>query len=526
MRGPLVAISAVLGAAAVAAAMILASPTAVAADDDGYASWTFTRGTPSTGTMGLPPGFPATTFTSTTRTTAASPISSGATVYQPTGTPFADRFGPSRGDPYLSIRPAADGSPDSPSDTVYRFASATPVGDWGFTLGDVDAETVTVTGTRSDGAAASPADLGFSEASLYNYCAASPKPGGCGTLIPVPTAHLAATSVSVGDDGCPAVADRCDTDGESVWFEPTVPLSSLTITSTWKQGFPSYQTWFAARSAPLTGTVDSTCPSSSPTSVDLVTSDGTIAASAAVASGAYSFPRVVARDDYRVQASAGSLPEGVTVAPAAVDTSTGQTVVPPLTAVTTVTVRGVLSGPSDLVAGRVVELTDASGARRTTTTAEDGSYAFSSVPSGDASLSVVSDGRSVTAPTTTPLAVGCTAVEAPPIRVAAASRTPTPSPSPDPTPSASPTAGPPSGGDAGAGPGAPGGPAAGDLGAVSASRRNHGSGATRAGELARTGSDPAGSARTILGMTLVSSGLVLLAAARARRGARTSPRRR
>ncbi len=52
--------------------------------------------------------------------------------------------------------------------------------------------------------------------------------------------------------GNPTAADSA---GASAWFEPTVALTSLTLTFSQRAGLPSYQTWFSATEHTVTGTV-------------------------------------------------------------------------------------------------------------------------------------------------------------------------------------------------------------------------------------------------------------------------------
>ena len=62
-----------------------------------------------------------------------------------------------------------------------------------------------------------------------------------------------------------------DTAGATAWFTPTVSLGSLTITYQQRSGLPVYQTWFANKTASLSGAVtldDAPMPST------VVTRDG------------------------------------------------------------------------------------------------------------------------------------------------------------------------------------------------------------------------------------------------------------
>jgi hypothetical protein len=294
---------------------IVTAGSASAAPSDGYATWTFAGTTTNyTGTVTLPTGFPAVTLTSTSRTPSAAPISSGASSWISAATPFGAVFGSSQNKPYLSLRPRAD-SAGNPSVTTFTFATPTPVGGWGVTLGDVDAERVTISATDALGAAVPAASLGVS---TYNYC--TPPGASCNNTF-VPTATPAGTTVSVEDPSCPAVTARCNTDGESAWINPTVAIKTLTVTSLWKQGFPTYQVWFATVARAISGTLATTCAVTQPLSAQLLDGSGAVVATSAVTAGAFSFPLVAARSDYVVRADPATLPAGATQTTAAADTS-------------------------------------------------------------------------------------------------------------------------------------------------------------------------------------------------------------
>lgn len=112
-----------------------------------------------TGSVSLP-GFPETTFTSTSRQAA---VVSGATTGQGPSTPPGRVYGNSRGNTYLNQRPSADRPvAESAAVTTYTFAGGTPgAGGWSFVLGDIDADQATVTATLADGSRASVAQLGY-----------------------------------------------------------------------------------------------------------------------------------------------------------------------------------------------------------------------------------------------------------------------------------------------------------------------------------------------------------------------------
>jgi hypothetical protein len=294
---------------------VVAGGSATAAPSDGYATWTFTGATTNfTGTVTLPAGFPAVTLTSTSRTPSPAPISTGVSSWISAATPFGAVFGSSQNKPYLSLRPRAD-SAGNPSTTTFTFATPTPVGGWGVSLGDVDAERVTVSATDALGAAVPAASLGIT---TYNYC--TPPGASCNNTF-VPTATAAGTSVTVEDTSCPAVTARCNTDGESAWINPTVAIKTLTVTSLWKQGFPTFQVWFATVTRAIGGMLSTSCTPTGPLVAQLLDGSGAVVATSAVTAGAFSFPLVAARSDYVVRTDPAALPSGATQSTAAADTS-------------------------------------------------------------------------------------------------------------------------------------------------------------------------------------------------------------
>ena len=294
---------------------VVTAGSASAAPSAGYATWTFAgTSTNYTGTVTLPVGFPAVTLTSTSRTPSPTPISSGASAWISAATPFGAVFGSSQNKPYLSLRPRAD-SAGNASTTTFTFATATPVGGWGVTFGDVDAERITISATDALGAAVPAASLGVT---TYNYCTA---PGASCAGTTVPTATAAATSVGVEDPNCPAVPAQCNTDGEAAWVNPTVALKTLTVTSEWKQGFPTFQVWFATVARAISGTLATTCTPTAPLVAQLLDGSGAVVATSAVTAGAFSFPLVAARSDYVVRTDPATLPAGATQVTAAANVS-------------------------------------------------------------------------------------------------------------------------------------------------------------------------------------------------------------
>lgn len=239
-------------------------------------------------------GFPQATL----RTDSTQPrTASGNSVYLSAGTPFGSVFGSSRGKPYALFRTAAD---LTPSTTMFTFTAPASVGHWGFTLGDIDADQVTIGATDAAGNPIAAADLGYQTS--FNYCAASPKPSGCtgsGPFTDKPTWNPATGTLT---------GSGSDTLGGSAWFRPAAPVKTLTFTFSRQAGAPVYQVWFAALNASVSGTVrvapDDTPP---PSTLRLLHPDGTPVLSASGApvtattgpDGSYAFPGV-ARGDYIV----------------------------------------------------------------------------------------------------------------------------------------------------------------------------------------------------------------------------------
>jgi hypothetical protein len=188
--------------------------TVGAATTSEYASYTAGA---TTGSVSFVGDFPSATFTS--QRSVAGPLSSAVLS---ASTPFGAIYGSSSGYSYIQpVSPAISGT----TATVFTFASVTPATGFGFTLGDIDAESVTISATTTGGIAVTAAELGYQ--SSFNYA------GGAD----VPTWN-AGTSTLIGN--------TADTSGASGWFSPTVPLETLTFASTTLSGSPNYQVWMAA----------------------------------------------------------------------------------------------------------------------------------------------------------------------------------------------------------------------------------------------------------------------------------------
>jgi hypothetical protein len=215
----------------------------------------------------------------------------GTASFLGASTGFGQHFGSSRYQSYLTIGLASSPGPSQPganSVTTVTLPSL-PVG-WGFALGDIDADMVSIDATGSGGALTA-AQLGPQDTSgtpLLNYCdGASPKPSSCGAgtsfpdhpwwcpngTEPPPSPCAPATMART------VVGNGVDTQGAYDWFVPTVPVSSLTLTYQWRLGTPSFQLWIVtpAPAAVVTGTIldPSGAPAPAGTTLTLEDSGGT-----------------------------------------------------------------------------------------------------------------------------------------------------------------------------------------------------------------------------------------------------------
>ncbi|GAB6937839.1 hypothetical protein JCM11754A_13630 [Isoptericola variabilis] len=283
-----------LAALSIAALSAVVAPTtATAATTAGWAEWdplTGTAGDWST-TMQLPAGgFPAATMTSNSRGGGVGVIS-GASSWLADSTPPGEAFGSSRNQPYVNLRPQAD-RPTTPSTTTYTFERPTPAGGWAFVLGDIDADWVRVSAHGADGQPLTAAELGWQGA--FNYCQGAGTPSCTDTDVPT---WDPATQQLFGNP------TATDTNGASGWFQPTVPVTTLTIAFFQRSGFPVYQTWFASLARDITGavTLDDGSPLEGST-LTLFGPDGTaLATTTSGADGSYAFEGYTAAPGYRVE---------------------------------------------------------------------------------------------------------------------------------------------------------------------------------------------------------------------------------
>lgn len=280
-----------LAAAVALAGMLFLNSTAIAAaPNTGYATYTAAVPNGADGSVSMTAGFGNIAYASSG--SSGITIPGGSSAIQPLATPFAAFIGlSSAGQQYINTRL----NNSATSTNTYHFLTNTPNnGKWAMSLGDVDAERLTITATTSNGSPATAAELGFQ--SQYNYNDPTDS-----------TPHLTVTqsgsSVVVEDPSCPTT---CDTVGISVWFKPTVSLSYISISALGKSGFPVYQTWFATQYKPVSGHVDpfQGVPAVNPTPVPPVTLDlvdlngpGTsddvvVATTISDSAGNYTFPAV------------------------------------------------------------------------------------------------------------------------------------------------------------------------------------------------------------------------------------------
>ena len=240
-------------------------------------------------------------------------------------------------------------------------------------LGDVDADQVTISATGPGGRTVAPADLGFR--SVFNYCT----PGVCTANSDVPTWNPA-TGVLIGN------AAALDTNGASAWFEPTVPLTSLTFTFAQRAGFPVYQTWFSALEYDITGTVTAPADREEGITIRLFDPAGNqVGETTTNADGEYAFPGFATYDGYRVQVVR---PTGLTSddpLTQTVDLSDGDQVADfTLREIVPVPVSGTVRDPDgNPVAGVTITLDPpGAGPLRTAVTQDDGTYVFGNVEPG------------------------------------------------------------------------------------------------------------------------------------------------
>lgn len=295
-----------LGSIAIIALLAGALAPAVAgqaATTSGWAAWQpLTGGAGSwTSAMQLPAkNFPAATITSDSLAGQVG-VQSGANSWLSAATPPGAVYGSSRNQPYMLLKPRAN-NPTSPSVTSYTFDRPTPSTGWSFVVGDIDADRAVITATGDQGQALTGSDLGWQGG--FNYCVAALSPSCVGDPSDIGVWDPA-TGELIGN------ATGNDTSGASGWFQPTVPLSTLTITFYQRTGFPSYQTWFASLARDISGQVVLLDGDGNPTStvipgatLTLFDAEGTLLeTTVSGANGSYAFLGYTTTSGYSVELS-------------------------------------------------------------------------------------------------------------------------------------------------------------------------------------------------------------------------------
>ncbi|MDQ0643648.1 MSCRAMM family protein [Microbacterium murale] len=366
---------------AVAALSLTVVPAASAATTTAWAAWAPLSGTAGNYTSAVTlAGQPALSASITSDSRAGSVgVISGASNWLSEGTPIGAKYGSSRDQPYLNLRPAADNA-TSPSTTTYTFDTPAPASGWAFALGDIDADSVRISGVSASGAALTAADLGFQDG--FNYCApgVAGKPSCTGDPADVPTWDPAALTL-VGNLGA------VDTSGSAAWFEPTTSIASLTFEFTQRSGFPVYQTWFASMARDITGAVSDVDDGPlDGVAVSLTDANGNVVATTTTAGGGlYSFPGYFATDGYQVTATPPPGKIGV-VGTGTADLRTADAVVD-LTVRDIASLAGTVTAAGSGIAGVTVTATGPGGTL-TTTTASDGTYSFPLIGDGTYDVTV------------------------------------------------------------------------------------------------------------------------------------------
>lgn len=371
----------ITGAIVLVAVLVGAIPAAAAVTS--WATWGLLGGTGGayTTTVQVAPK-PALTATMTSDSRAGQVgVITGASTWLSEGTPIGAKYGSSRDQPYLNLRPKADNA-TSPSTTTYSFAAPTPTSGWAFALGDIDSDSVRIQAVAPDGHVLTASEIGLRD--RFNYCApgVAGKPACNGAADDVPTWD-AATLTLTGN------AAAADTSGSAAWFEPSTPISSLSFIFTRRSGLPVYQTWFVSAANDIRGTVaDVATGPLDGVALTLTDGNGSIVGrTTTAADGTYSFPGFIATDGYRVSVTApdDKIAVGQTTTP--VDLSGGNAegvdftvrdIIPsPVTGL-------VVDGDGNPIAGVAVTIDG-----QTTMTDADGRYLFDMVLDGPQEASIV-----------------------------------------------------------------------------------------------------------------------------------------
>ncbi|MCR1782587.1 carboxypeptidase regulatory-like domain-containing protein [Nocardioides carbamazepini] len=367
----------VSGTAVVGSLLLLAGGlvTPAAAMTDTWAAWTAPTGASNAYTATMrqqATGFPEATMASDSRANVQLP--SGASTFLGASTAPGAKYGSSKDQPYVVLRPKAD-TATMPSTTTYSFENPTPETGWAFVLGDIDADAVRVSATDAAGEPVPAARVDTWFQGRFN--------------------HAGGTDLPTWDSGSSTLtgnAGAIDTDGASGWFEPDLPLTSLTFTFTRRAGFPVYQTWFVSRARPIGGTVavtSGTCPVQD-SMLTLVSPYGEeLATTRPAPDGSYSFGEFATQSGYTVLLDAPDTCAVVGPVQRAVS-NVGNDGDPPsradfdLREIIPYPISGTVRDDDDNpVAGVQVTLTRPGGGTVTTTTTADGGYLFDDNLVGD-----------------------------------------------------------------------------------------------------------------------------------------------
>jgi len=385
-------IVAILSAAALALCGGLLAP-ATAATTTGWADWEPLSGAPgdySTSIAPLAGGFPGASMVTDSRGGGGIGVISGQTNWLSASTPVGQKYGSSRDEQYLNLRPRADTSTGA-STTIYTFEQPTPASGWTFVLGDIDADQVQVTATDAADRVLTADELGYRGG--FNYCAPGlvGKPSCTGAATDVPTWD-AATQTLTGNVGA------VDTAGAAGWFEPTVEVSTLTLSFTRRAGLPVYQTWFAALARDVSGTVSDVTPGAEgpAAGIELALFDAQgrlVGTTTSAADGTYGFGAYTATAGYTVEVAAPPDKIADTQVRLAVDLTAADAtdvdfairdIVPSAVSGTVVDQDG-----APVPGVEVTITTPGTGATQTVVTRADGSYLFDTVPAGTHDLTLV-----------------------------------------------------------------------------------------------------------------------------------------
>lgn len=263
IRRPAAAVAAVAVAAALA--LVAGSPADAATPPVGsFPVWTQTGPTTFDGQLSAAAGGGTIAVT----TTASNPrvAETGTSAFLGPQTGFGQTFGSSRYQSYLSLNLAPTVPPATHgADSVTTVTLATLPAGWGFAVGDIDADMVSIDaigGGSGAGGALTAAELNPQDTTgtpILNYCAnASPKPSGCGSGTTFTDHPWWCPDGNTG--GVCAAATRSntvvgnvlDTSGSYDWFVPTATVSQLTLSYQWLSGIPNFQLWIVV---PVAATV-------------------------------------------------------------------------------------------------------------------------------------------------------------------------------------------------------------------------------------------------------------------------------